>query len=90
MSATHGSLQLTGSDASWNSDSNMSSRYVCYDNCIRADGLCCKLSAIVRGAASLGLSRTEVISILQSWGFQIASDGAYVVRGIALKEPEYV
>jgi hypothetical protein len=59
------------------------------ENCLRADGLNCKLASIVRGAASVGLTRNEVIQQLQSWGFEIARDGAYVVRGIALKEPEY-
>jgi len=57
------------------------------DNCLRADGLQVKLASIVRGA---GMSRTEVIQQLQSWGFEIASEGAYVVKGLALKEPEYV
>jgi len=37
VSSTDGSLQLTGSDASWNSDSNMSSRDICYDYGVRAD-----------------------------------------------------
>jgi hypothetical protein len=61
------------------------------DNCIRADGLHCKLWSIARGAAEYGISRSEVIQQLQDWGFTITqANGAYVVRGLGMKEPEYV
>jgi hypothetical protein len=60
-------------------------------NCIRADGLICKLWSIARGAAEYGISRSEVIQQLQDWGFTITqANGAYVVRGLGMKEPEYV
>jgi hypothetical protein len=55
-------------------------------HCIRADGLQVKLAAIVRGS---GLPRTQVIHQLQQWGFEIQKDGAFVVRGLGLKEPVY-
>jgi hypothetical protein len=61
------------------------------DNCLRADGLTCKLSSITRGAAAVGLNRNDVIQQLQNWGFDISTaNGAYIVRGLALREPEYV
>ena len=53
-------------------------------HCLRADGLTCKLAAIVRGC---GMKRAEVISQLEQFGFEIARDGVYVVRGLGLKEP---
>jgi len=65
-------------------------RHFLNDNCIFADGLSCKLAALVRGASSMGLSRTEVIQHLQESGFEIANEGVYVVKGLGLKEPELV
>jgi hypothetical protein len=60
------------------------------ENCIRADGLTCKLGSIVRGAVRCGLTRNQVIQLLERWGFTISSAaGTYVVRGLAFKEPEY-
>jgi len=54
------------------------------ENCIRADGLSCKLAAIVKAT---GLKRTEVIEQLSQWGFDIKKhNGGYVVAGIGTKE----
>jgi hypothetical protein len=60
-------------------------------NCLRSDGLTCKLASLVRGAAECGFSRNEVIQQLQNWGFTITqANGAYIVRGLGFKEAEYV
>ena len=54
------------------------------EHCIRADGLTCKLSAIVKATR---LDRTEVIEQLSQWGFAITKhNGGYVVAGIGTKE----
>jgi hypothetical protein len=55
-------------------------------DCVQSDGLTCRLASIVRGS---GLPRTQVIQQLEQFGFEIAKDGVYVVRGLGLKEPEY-
>lgn len=52
--------------------------------CVRSDGLSCKLSAIVKAT---GLKRTEVIRQLSEWGFDIKKiNGGYVVAGLGTKE----
>jgi hypothetical protein len=65
-------------------------RILLHDTCFFADGLSCPLSALVRAASSLGLTRTEVIAEIEQSGFTIEkASGVYVVRGLAPKEPEY-
>ncbi len=51
--------------------------------CIQADGLSCKLSALVRAC---GMKRAEVIQQLQQFGFEISNNGQYVVYGLGIKE----
>ena len=58
-------------------------------HCLRADGLTCKLSDLMRALKSDGYHapRTYVVSTLQNWGFNIDKhNGSYVVAGIGLKE----
>lgn len=52
--------------------------------CLRADGLTCKLSAIIKAT---GLKRAEVVRQLSEWGFSIAKqNGGLVVAGLGTRE----
>jgi hypothetical protein len=55
--------------------------------CLRADGLSCRLTTVARGS---GLTRAQTAHQLARWGFTINQIGcAHVVRGLGLKEEGY-
>ena len=62
---------------------NRLKRFIDYE-CLRADGLSCRLATVASGS---GLSRVQTIYQLQQWGFTVATvGGAHIVRGLGIKE----